>query len=197
MTRIACNGLAFSYELPFGRGRHFNITGVKDKVLGGWSLSGFMEYASGTPLSVGPGFSAIPGGAGNRVFINSYEGWRAPIAGDKFDPFKDVWLDTSKFQIGADGKKLTQAQLNAGIGNATKNNPKARSPWNLNENFSLAKNIDITEKVKFTLRMEAFNIANRVRMGGPDSTVTSATFGMIRSQGNEPRKMQFGAKVVF
>ena len=173
------------------------MTGLQDKILGGWGLSGFMEYASGTPLSVGPGFSSIPGGAGNRVFINSYEGWRAPVSGDKFDPFKDVWWDTSKFQVGPDGKKLTQAQLNAGIGNATKNNPKSRSPWNLNENFSLAKNIDITEKVKFTLRMEAFNIANRVRMGGPDSTVTSATFGIIRSQGNEPRKMQFGAKVVF
>ena len=188
---------AFSYELPFGRGRHFNMTGLQDKILGGWGLSGFMEYASGTPLSVGPGFSSIPGGAGNRVFINSYEGWRAPVSGDKFDPFKDVWWDAGKFQVGPDGKKLTQAQLNAGIGNASKNNPKSRSPWNLNENFSLAKNIDITEKVKFTLRMEAFNIANRVRMGGPDSTVTSATFGIIRSQGNEPRKMQFGAKVVF
>ena len=99
--------------------------------------------------------------------------------------------------MGPDGKKLTQAQLNAAIGNATKNNPKARSPWNLNENLSLAKNLDITEKVKFTLRFEAFNIANRVRMGGPDSTVTSASFGVIRSQGNEPRKMQLGAKIVF
>jgi hypothetical protein len=51
--------------------------------------------------------------------------------------------------------------------------------------------------VKFTLRFEAFNIANRVRMGGPDSTVTSASFGVIRTQANEPRKMQLGAKIVF
>ena len=50
---------------------------------------------------------------------------------------------------------------------------------------------------KFTLRAEAFNILNRVRMGNPDSNVTSANFGIIRSQGNDPRRMQFGAKIVF
>jgi hypothetical protein len=34
-------------------------------------------------------------------------------------------------------------------------------------------------------------------MGGPDNTVTSANFGIIRSQGNDPRRMQFGAKIAF
>ena len=188
---------AFSYELPFGKGRHFSLAGVANKVLGDWIVAGFLDYGSGTPRSVGPGFSAIPGGAGNRVFVSSDEGWRGPIAGDKFDPFKDGWWDPSKFQVGPDGKKLTQAQLNAGLGNASKNNPKERSPWNLTENLSLAKNLDLTEKVKFTLRFEAFNIANRTRMGSPDSTVTSPTFGQVRSQANEPRKMQLGAKIVF
>ena len=164
--------------------------------MGGWSLSGFLEYAGGTPRSVAPGFSPIPG-MGNRVFINSYENWRGPVSGDKFDPFKDRWWDSSAFQIGPDGKQLTQAQLNAGIGNATALNPKERSPWMLNENLAVAKNMNITEKVKFTLRAEAFNVLNRVRWGGPDSNVTSVNFGIIRSQGNDPRRMQFGAKVVF
>ena len=45
--------------------------------------------------------------------------------------------------------------------------------------------------------VEAFNLLNRVRMGGPDSTVTSANFGLIRSQGNDPRRLQFGGKVIF
>jgi hypothetical protein len=59
------------------------------------------------------------------------------------------------------------------------------------------KSVVFTEKVNFTLRFEAFNIFNRVRMGTPDSTVTSANFGIIRSQGNDPRRMQFGAKIAF
>jgi hypothetical protein len=188
---------AFSYELPFGKGRQLNLTGIADTVLGGWGLAGFLEYSSGTPMSVGPGFSPIPGGMGNRVFINTYEGWRALSSSEKFDPFKDIWWDKSKFQIGPDGKLLTQAQLYASTGNATRNNPKARSPWFLNENISASKNINFTEKVKLTLRAEAFNLFNRVRWGGPDSTYTSANFGNVRSQSNDPRRMQFGAKVVF
>ena len=85
----------------------------------------------------------------------------------------------------------------AGIGNASKNNPKARAPWFLNENVSLAKNVNLTEKVKLTIRGEAFNVLNRVRWGSPDSTLTSSTFGQVRSQGNSPRQMQLAAKIVF
>jgi hypothetical protein len=188
---------AFSYELPFGKGKSFNMAGVADKVFGGWSMSGFLEYASGTPRSVNPGFNPIPGGAGNRVWVNSYENWRGPVSGEKFDPFKDRWWDPAAFQVDANGRKLTQAELNSAIGNASRNNPKERAPWFHNENLALAKNLDLTEKVKFTLRAEAFNVLNRVRMGNPDSTVTSVNFGVIRSQANDPRRMQFGAKIVF
>jgi hypothetical protein len=188
---------AFSYELPFGKGKTFNMNGVLDKVLGGWNTSGFFEYASGSPRSVSPGFSPIPGGAGNRVWINSYENWRGPISGEKFDPFKDKWWDSNAFQVDANGRKLTQAELNSAIGNASRNNPTERSPWFHNENIAIAKNVNFTERLKFTLRAEAFNLLNRVRMGGPDSTVTSVNFGIIRSQGNDPRRMQFGAKLVF
>ena len=189
---------AFTYELPAGKGKRWALTGPADRILGGWGFAGFLEYASGTPMSVGPGLTSVPGGAGNRVFINSYEGWRAPISGDKFDPFKDVWWNKAVFGLDAKGNPMTQNQLlYAGFGNATKNNPKVRSPWYLNENISMSKSVDFTEKVKFTLRFEAFNLFNRVRMGGPDNTVTSANFGIIRSQGNDPRRMQFGAKIAF
>jgi hypothetical protein len=57
--------------------------------------------------------------------------------------------------------------------------------------------VTITEALRFTLRFEAFNLFNRVRWGGPDSTFTSVNFGVIRSQGNDPRRMQFAAKFTF
>jgi hypothetical protein len=189
---------AFTYELPVGKGRHWALKGPADKIVGGWGVAGFLEYSSGTPLVVAPGVSSIPGGAGNRVFINSYDNWRAPISGSKFDPFKDVWWNKSAFGLDANGRQMTSAELLlAGIGNASKNNPHARSPWLLNENITLSKSFEVTEKVRFTLRVEAFNLFNRVRMGGPDSTVTSANFGLIRSQGNDPRRLQFAAKITF
>ena len=142
--------------------------------------------------------TSVPGGAGNRVFINSYDNWRASTAGDKFDPFKDVWWNRGAFGLDANGRQMTNSELlYAGFGNSTRNNPKVRTPWFLNENVTVSKNISITERVKFTFRAEAFNVLNRFRLGGPDSTATSASFGVIRSQGNDPRRMQFGAKIVF
>ena len=47
------------------------------------------------------------------------------------------------------------------------------------------------------LRFEAFNLLNRVRWGLPDSTATSANFGLVRSQANNPRQMQLGMKIEF
>jgi hypothetical protein len=189
---------AFTYELPVGKGKRWALNGATDKFLGGWGFAGFFEYASGVPLIVAPGVTSVPGGAGNRVLINSYDNWRAPVSGSKFDPFKDVWWNKAAFGVDSNGNQLTQTQIQYyGFGNSTRYNPKSRSPWFLNENLTLSKNIDITERVKAVLRFEAFNLFNRVRMGSPDSTVTSASFGLVRAQGNDPRRMQFAAKIVF
>ena len=85
----ACCGNAFTYDLPMGKGKNFAATGVPARILGGWSVAGILEYSSGTPYNVSPGITAIPG-LGNRVFINSYDNWRATTANGSFDPFKDV-----------------------------------------------------------------------------------------------------------
>jgi hypothetical protein len=158
--------------------------------LGDWNLAGFLTYESGTPDTIAPGYNPI--GTGSRVFITSYENWRGPIAGEKFDPFQDLWYDPKAFNQG-----ISTERLNSEFGNASRNNPKLRTPWNLSENVSLAKNISITERVKFSIRGEAFNVFNRVRWGGPSNNVTAATFGQIRSQGNTPRRMQIALKIVF
>src|SRR5205807_930058 len=44
---------SFFYELPLGHGkRYMNSSGVTDRVLGGWSVSGILSYHSGTPTEV-------------------------------------------------------------------------------------------------------------------------------------------------
>ena len=43
----------YLYELPFGRGRTFDISNpFLDAVAGGWSLSGITIYRTGAPFSV-------------------------------------------------------------------------------------------------------------------------------------------------
>ena len=184
---------AFSYDLPVGKGRPLALRGVGDKILGGWSLAGFLQYASGAPMAVVPGVNPpiYPLSGGNRVFISSYDNWRAPVAGSKFDPFKDVWFNRNVFQ------QVPQAALDSQLGNATRNNPKLRSPGIFNEDISLAKEVPVTERFKVALRFEAFNLLNRVRWGSPDSTYSSPTFGLVRSQANNPRQMQMAMKLLF
>ncbi len=181
---------SWSYELPLGKGKPWFASGLSSRLLGGWSIAGIAEYASGTPQMVSPGFS-LPFGGGNRVFVTSYDGWRAPVSGEKFDPFKDVWWNKPAFQ------QVPQAVLDTELGNTTARNPKSRSPWYFNENVSVGKNFPVTERVRMTLRFEAFNLLNRVRWGGPTSTWNSSTFGIVRSQANDPRRMQAGLKFQF
>jgi hypothetical protein len=125
------------------------------------------------------------------VTITSYDNWRAPISGEKFDPFKDLWWTKTAFQ------QQPSSVLDSTLGNATLRNPKDRSPWSLDENLSVAKSLKATERVKFVIRAEAFNLFNRVRWGGPSATWTAGNFGQVRSQGNSPRRLQFGLKVEF
>jgi len=187
---------AFTYDLPVGKGKALALNGVADKLLGNWTFAGFLNYESGTPLAVSPGIFPVPT-AGNRPFISSYDNWRASTAGGGFDPFRDVWWNKNAFGVDASGNPLSTTALNSGFGNAARFNPKARSPWISNENVSLAKIFKITERFNLTFRAEAFNLLNRVRWGSPDSTVTSPTFGVVRSQANNPRQMQFALKAVF
>src|SRR5437870_1117979 len=87
-----------------------------------------------------------------RPLIDTYEEWRAPIAGDKFDPNVDRFLKA---------KNRFPVQPAAAFGNETRFNPKVRSFWSSTENISLAKTFRITESVRMDLNGEASNLFNR------------------------------------
>ena len=76
-------------------------------------------------------------------------------------------------------------------------NGHARTQWNLTENFSLAKSFRFTEQLKLDFRWELFNAFNRSHFSTGSTNVTAATFGQVTSTDNEPRRMQFGLKLLF
>ena len=45
------------------------------------------------------------------------------------------------------------------------------------------------------VRIEAFNLFNRVIWGAPNTDFSSPNFGLINSLGNSPRQMQIGLKL--
>jgi hypothetical protein len=60
-----------------------------------------------------------------------------------------------------------------------------RGPFGSNENLALAKRFYAGERVNMELRMELFNVLNRVQVCTPDN-ITDGTnnFGFVQSNGN-------------
>ena len=71
----------------------------------------------------------------------------------------------------------------AQLGNAPRINGDVRRPWNMTENISLAKTISMTDGLRLDVRMEAFNMFNRVIWGAPNTDFNNANFGLITSHG--------------
>jgi hypothetical protein len=68
-----------------------------------------------------------------------------------------------------------------------------------NFDFALFKNTKFGpgEKLGFQFRTEFFNLFNHPQFGPPGNSFGSATFGVVTTQVNNPRLIQFAAKVMF
>ncbi len=173
------------YNLPFGKGQKWMTSGFLNQVLGGWRISAIQSYTSGAPLALMRNNPLPIFNGSTRPFVDSYEGWRGPVAGDKFDPNVDRFLKAAN---------LFPAQPNS-FGNVTRYNPKLRSFWGLSENISLAKTFRITERFHADLRGEAFNIPNRTIFGTGSANLNAGNFGQVTNQANDARQLQMGLKI--
>jgi hypothetical protein len=84
-------------------------------------------------------------------------------------------------------------------GNAPRVLPNARAPGTNNLTASLFKQFPLSfrEGARLEIRLEAFNVLNRVQFAVPDTNVCDATFGQITAQANQPRQVQIGVKAYF
>ncbi len=159
------------YELPFGKGRkHMNsLPKAADAILGGWAVSGLFTYTTGLFLRWG-GLDI----SGNPKIDN---------------PTQSQWFDTSKIKQLPGFTRRSNPLQYAGL-----TGPRF---WNIDS--TLAKEYAVTERFKFELRAEAYNLTNRFPANDPDQGVTSATFGKIISQrgGVFGRQIQFSGRIIF
>ena len=199
--------LTYVYELPFGPGKRFlNNKGVASQVLGGWRVSGINAYSSGLPVYLETTVSfplfntagsslniALPTGvsltnATNRITASTYDGWRGTTAKSAFDPNVDKFLQPASFF----GTQPTDA-----FGNTTRYNPKLRFFPNFNENISLARSVQLKEKLRLEFRGESFNVLNRTQFGPLAGALTlqNPNFGLWKSQANTQRRIQLALKL--
>lgn len=173
------------YSLPFGKGQRWLTSGFLSHLAGGWRISAIQIYSSGLPIALTRNNPLPIFNGATRPLVDTYEGWRGPVAGEKFDPNVDRFLKPAN---------QFPAQPSA-FGNATRYNPKVRAFWNKTENISVAKTFNITEGIRVDLRGEAFNLFNRTIFGTGSTNLNAGNFGIVVNQVNDPRQMQVALKI--
>jgi hypothetical protein len=177
--------LSALYELPFGHGRRFASTtpAALNALIGGWQINTAITVQSGTPLTIAASNTA---GLFNPVTRANWNGTDPRLDTPREERLQR-WFDTTAFSQPA---PFT-------FGNAGTTFPLLRTDSVRNVDLSLFKQFSLSGRLRLQARIEAFNALNRVQFSGPNVSVTSSSFGVVTSQANTPRQLQFGVKVLW
>jgi hypothetical protein len=180
--------LSYVYDLPFGRGKAIgaHLARPVDLFLGGWQINGIVTMATGIPLAVANAQNNSQAfSAAQRPNVN---GSNPNLAGGRTTDDKLArWFDTSVFSQPA---AFT-------FGNAPRVLPNVRADGAHQWDSSIFKNFPIREAMRLEFRAEMFNFTNTVNFAPPGQTFGNAQFGVVSSQLNSPRQIQFGLKFYY
>jgi hypothetical protein len=177
--------LNFVYELPFGRGRHFgaNSSKVVDLFLGGWMIDGITNYQDGTAFGVSANNVCRCFNQASYANSKGYSGRLEGTAEDRLNK----WFDTAAY-----------SQPDAfTIGNMGPRSSDLRVDKIANWDLALSKEFRATERFHVRFRADALNAWNHPRFSGPNTSVTSGSFGIVSGQANAPRQVQLGLKLLW
>lgn len=160
----------YLYQLPF-KSSHRGL----DYLIGSWAASGTFFFRSGQPFSVydSSGPSTYLLNASSGVVLADY------LSGPKTCSTALNCLDVSASQFAPAGSQTN-------FGNLARNS--FRGPHYFNADFSLQKDIKLTERYVFTVGANAFNVFNHPNFANPDSDIQDAgtTFGQSQSTVTPP-----------
>jgi len=201
--------IGYGVDLPFGSNKHFlgNAHGALNGIVGGWRVNGITTIRSGVPISAyqifaGSALSQLGGGQG---YFGAGGLWMRPdlvsgchlgTSGSREFRATHGWFNTQCF-VPVDTSSVMR------FGNEPRNIGDVRMDTMNNWDFSVAKRNEITERVYLQFTAEFFNIFNHPRFGPPDNnagvlpTVLNGHFGIVTSQANPPRAIQFGLRIGF
>jgi hypothetical protein len=180
--------LSFLYQLPFGHGRRYgaDLDTVANALLGGWQVNGIYRVDNGLPIQLG-----LCGGC--SVNLPTY-GYQNP---DLLTPLRVAGTgNLNQYFANPQAAVLPAPYMD---GNAPRILPNARAPGTDNLSASLFKEVPLRfrEGARLQVRLEVFNVFNRVQFAAPDTNVGDATFGRITAQANQPRQVQIGMKLYY
>jgi hypothetical protein len=183
---------SYSYLLPFFRAQE----GVIGRILGGWTLTGVTTFQSGNPFTVGLGYDVNGDGLGGdrpRLADLSLlgrsidDGRQLPGSTNINDTASQLQLPGTAF-IPSQAASIVGADrifLPGGAGEGTLGRNTFYTQGLNYTDMTAGKEFRIRESMKLILRMEFYNIFNRVTFGVPTRTVLSGTpLGRITGERN-------------
>jgi hypothetical protein len=193
--------ISYVYDLPFGHGQRYmsDASGVVGKVVSGWGVDGVTTFQKGFPLPISFGGS---NGISNAGFSQNFQLRPNVVPGcNKSAPHTIapgttngvIWFNTSCFTAPADWGFGDESRVDATLRGAGINN------WD----FAIFKttNFGPDNKLGLQFRTEFFDTFNRVQFGPPNTTcctpAPAGNFGVVNSQLNTPRLIQFALKFLF
>jgi hypothetical protein len=196
------------YDLPFGKGKHFwsDHGGAVDGLVGGWQLGGILRINTGTPLTI-----VDPRGTLNRVGRSANQTAVTNLTNSQISDLIGIFNQNGTVYyinpsvINADGRGAVafgktpfanEVFFDNGPGQfGTLARSTINGPLFTQLDMSLTKSIRLTEKMRFQVRADAFNVLNHTNfltgiltpglaLNGTSNTifnVNSPTFGEITS----------------
>jgi hypothetical protein len=180
--------VSYSYDLPFGKGQQFasGVSGATGKMISGWGINGISTFQKGFPLTFSTSSNPLSG-FGFGTLRPNYVGGCSPSESGSSQQKLTEWFNTSCFVAPPSGTLGDLGRTFTGV----------RSPGIANFDFSVFKNTSLTERFSLQFRTEFFNIFNRVQFGPPGEVLGNAQFGVVSTQLNLPRLIQFSMRLNF
>jgi hypothetical protein len=170
----------FVYETP----RWTNANKFVQAVLGTWQLSGIINARTGLPFNI-----AQP---------NALQSQRVDLV-DRNNVYNTQCCEFGQLQYlnrAAFAQVPTIAASGASARPGTLPNNFLRGPGQWNINLGLGKNFNLTEGVRFQVRLDAFNALNHTNYTGIRTAITAGDFGRIIGTAGA-RTMQLNGRISF
>jgi hypothetical protein len=213
-----------SYPLPFGRGKKF-ATGAnrwQNAIIGGWVANGFTHWSSGAPLSINSNRATMGSGLAQTPVLenmsiqtlkNNMGVYRTGNGVFFINPALGLFTikgSTSSANICTAGQTTPCfAEPAPGqMGNLPFDG--LSGPHFFDQDFSIAKDTQLFEKLRFRIALEAFDVFNNANFaysttaGTGNNSTDSTTFGQLtstfdtaRGGGVTSRIVQWTMKFIF
>jgi hypothetical protein len=206
------------YQLPFGKGKHFmsDASGLTDKLVGGWSINWSSTFEGGQPITLtcptattsGTACGALFTGQPVKLGLHTDSNGLLSYFGNPAAFTQPCTLGPNSVPIANSPAGCTALTGFGALGGLT----QVEGPGFNRVDFSIFKDLTLTERFRLQFRAEFFNIANHPNFNAPNfggngvvaisgsGNYNSSTFGEIGSTRDapyDPRQIQFALKFYY